>query len=282
MGELSKIQWTDNTFNPWRGCEKVSPACMNCYAAAGSLRNPKVLGEWGRGSKRVIGTDKYWKKPLSWNAQAEAEGRRIKVFCLSYGDVFEDRADLIPHRTRLFSLIEQTPYLDWLLLTKRPHIAARWALALQSAGREWPRHAWIGATVERQVEAEERLPWLTRVPAPVRFLSCEPLLGPLDLQPWLWTKQTGDSGAWTGFYDQPRGGLHWIIAGGESGPGARLTRLEWLIGLKEQARVSGVPFFMKQTGKVLGRRLGDSTPKGDDMSTWPRGLQQRAFPVVSP
>ena len=284
MGENSGISWTDNTFNPWRGCVKVSEACRFCYAESMSHRNPAVLGEWGPGSRRVMAAESYWRKPLKWDAEAEALGVRFKVFCLSLGDVFEDRDDLIAPRTRLFSLIEQTPHLDWLLLTKRPEVAFQWALVMRSAGREWPRHAWIGATVERQAEAEERIPWLLKVPAAVRFLSCEPLLDFIDLAPWLWEQQIGESGAWTGFYDddRPLGGLHWVIAGGESGASARPSKLDWFTRLWGQSAGAGIPFFLKQTGRVLGLELGDTHPKGATVSTWPHHLRVQEFPAVSP
>src|SRR5262245_49606753 len=118
--ENSKIQWTDHTFNVWRGCEKVSPGCAHCYAETMSRRNPAVLGEWGKHGTRVIASEAMWREPLKWDRQARAAGVRKRVFCASLADVFEDRPELVAPRERLFRLIEDTPNLDWQLLTKRP------------------------------------------------------------------------------------------------------------------------------------------------------------------
>ncbi|MEL6706075.1 MAG: DUF5131 family protein, partial [Bacteroidota bacterium] len=111
MAANSKIEWTHHTFNPWRGCAKVSQGCKNCYAETLSHRNPGVLGEWGPHANRVIAAEAYWRKPLAWDRQAEAAGERHRVFCASLGDVFEDRDDLLAPRLRLFDLIRQTPHL---------------------------------------------------------------------------------------------------------------------------------------------------------------------------
>lgn len=120
MAENSKIEWTNHTFNPWRGCQKVSPGCQHCYAETLSKRNPAVLGEWGPNGKRVIASEAHWRLPLKWNKAAKLAGERHRVFCASLADVFEDRPELVAPRVRLFHLISETPNLDWLLLTKRP------------------------------------------------------------------------------------------------------------------------------------------------------------------
>jgi protein gp37 len=118
MGENSKIEWTTHTFNPWWGCTKVSEACKHCYAEAWAKR----LGQrvWGPKSKRRFFTDQHWKQPLTWNRKAEGAKERPRVFCASMADVFENQTELESHRRRLWDLIEATPNLDWLLLTKRP------------------------------------------------------------------------------------------------------------------------------------------------------------------
>lgn len=257
MGENSNIEWTDHTFNPWRGCAKVSPACAHCYAETLSKRNPTVLGEWGRDARRPVASENYWRQPLKWNRQAEAEGRRLRVFCASLADVFENRTDLDPHRRRLWELIAQTPHLDWLLLTKRPDTMATWA---DSFG--WPDNAWAGTTVEDQRRADERIPHLLRVPARVRFLSVEPLLGSVDLE-WVgsddapynrynaltgdcadtWTMGKGVAWDWI-----ERDQVHWVIVGGESGPGARPMHPAWVRALRDQCVAAGVPFHFKQWG----------------------------------
>jgi protein gp37 len=228
MAKNSTIEWTHHTFNPWWGCHRVSPACDNCYAESWAHRLGQDL--WGAREARRFFGDSHWREPLRWNAEAAAENRRARVFCASMADIFEWRADLNPERARLWELIEQTPNLDWLLLTKRPqHI-----LRMTPWQEEWPDNVWVGATVENQRFADLRLPLLLRVPARVRFLSCEPLLGPLKLQSWF-----------------NRSGYHsidWIIAGGESGAHSRPMHPDWALGLLEQCQRAQVPFHFKQWG----------------------------------
>jgi len=120
MGQDSKIEWTHHTFNPWRGCTKVSPGCTNCYAETLSHRNPKVLGVWGDKGTRVVASDSMWREPIKWDREAREAGERRRVFCASLADVFEDREELDEPRFRLLRLIASTTNLDWLLLTKRP------------------------------------------------------------------------------------------------------------------------------------------------------------------
>lgn len=224
MGKNSKIEWTHHTFNPWWGCAKVSAACKHCYAEAWAKRvGAKV---WGRSAPRRFFSDEHWRQPLAWNREARAAGASRRVFCASMADVFEARAELDPWREKLWKVIEATPSLDWLLLTKRPERAARCAPWRD----RWPTNVWLGTTVESQRWAERRIPTLAECGAPVRFLSCEPLLSPLDLRPWL--------GA----------GIHWVIAGGESGPGARPTHPRWFRDLRDQCVAARVPFHFKQWG----------------------------------
>ena len=230
MGKDSSIEWTHHTFNPWWGCSKVSPGCTNCYAEAWAKRVGEKI--WGTGESRRFFTEKHWAEPLKWNKEAVAQKKRKRVFCASMADVFEFRADLNPWREKLWALIEQTPWLDWLLLTKRPQnimSKAPWT-------NDWPDNVWIGTTVEDQTRADERLPILLKIPAKRRFLSCEPLLGSVDLS------------AWT--IKRPRN-LHpidWVIAGGESGAGARAMLPSWARQLRDQCPLSGVPFQFKQWG----------------------------------
>lgn len=224
MAKFSKIEWTHHTFNPWWGCTKVSQACKHCYAETWARRVGQDL--WGAKRDRRFFSDKHWSEPLKWNDEAEEQGERRRVFCASMADVFESRADLNPWRERLWLLIERTPWLDWLLLTKRIHRVkyhAPW-------GDNWPNNIWLGATVEMQKWAEKRIPELLSYPAFVRFLSCEPLLGPLDLSPWL------------------HQGVHWVIAGGESGPSARPMHPKWAERLRDQCVEAGTPFHFKQWG----------------------------------
>lgn len=228
MGRNSSIEWTHHTFNPWWGCKKVSPACKNCYAEAWAKRTGQKV--WGAGADRRFFGEAHWREPLKWNDEAGSNGTRKRVFCASMADVFERRAILNPVRSQLWHLIEQTPNLDWLLLTKRPQNI----LYMTPWGTDWPQNIWVGTSVENQTLAETRLPHLLAVPASVRFLSCEPLLGPLDLRQW---------------FDRPGyNPIDWVIAGGESGGQSRPMHPDWVAGLLRQCQRSHVPFHFKQWG----------------------------------
>lgn len=229
MAKNSKIEWTHHTFNPWWGCARVSPACKHCYAEAWAHRLGMDL--WSKDAPRRMLSDAYWRQPAAWNREARSAGRRARVFCASMADVFEDREDLTRTRERLWALIESTPNLDWLLLTKRPqHIAA-----LAPWRSEWPHNVWLGTTVETQRWAERRVPVLLQHAAIVRFLSCEPLLGPIDLTQWLEPNATGRR-------------VNWVIAGGESGHRARVMNPQWARALRDQCIGHTVPFLFKQWG----------------------------------
>lgn len=230
MGKDSRIEWTHHTFNPWWGCVKVSAACDHCYAETWAKR----LGEnvWGPSADRRFFGDAHWNEPLKWNREAATERTRRRVFCSSMADVFENRPDLVAHRLRLFKLIEATPHLDWLLLTKRIHLVKKQL----PKGYELPGNVWLGATVENQAEADKRIKYLLAHKSPsVRFLSCEPLLGPIDLQKYLVLGAVGTR-------------VDWVIAGGESGAGSRPMEPQWPSNLQKQCAAAGVPFHFKQWG----------------------------------
>ncbi len=225
MGKNSHIEWTHHTFNPWWGCAKVSPACTHCYAE--NLANRFGGAIWGvKGQRRFFGVA-HWNEPIKWNEEAQDAKTRFRVFCASMSDVFEDRRDLDAARAKLWTLIEKTKYLDWLLLTKRPESVQK----LVPWGKQWPNNVWLGTSVENQEWADKRLPQLLALPAKIRFLSCEPLLGALELG--CYTKQKG---------------IHWIIAGGESGKGARPTHPDWVRGLRDFAAKQNIAFHFKQWG----------------------------------
>ena len=247
MGEATKIEWCDATFNAWVGCTKVSPACDHCYAEGWAKRtgHPEL---WQGDRRRTTASN--WREPIKWNKRAAAEGRRLRVFCSSLADVFDNQ---VPEEWRadLWRLIDETPSLDWLLLTKRPQNAGKMIREARRAvlgGRvadehllwPWP-NVWLGTTVENQGEADRRIPHLLAVPAKVHFLSCEPLLGPLDLARWLGRTAAGR------FHAEPI--IDWIITGGESGPGARPAHPDWFRSLRDQCAAAGVPFFFKQWGE---------------------------------
>jgi protein gp37 len=260
MGVATKIQWTHHTFNPWRGCTKVSPGCANCYAEKLGARNRAVLGEWGPAGRRAIAAESYWRQPTAWDRAAAADGVRRRVFCASLADVFEDNGQVVDARARLFDAIDRTPNLIWLLLTKRPeNVGACWP-----AGKRRP-NVWLGASVEDRERERVRVPELLRCRglAPVLFLSVEPLLGPIEF-PAL-------------------DGIDWLIVGGESGPGARPCDVAWIRSIIGQASRAGVAPFVKQLGANVvedGRPLSPALAdrKGGDPDEWPDGLSMREFP----
>jgi protein gp37 len=245
--ENSKIEWTHHTFNPWWGCTKVSAGCKHCYAE--TLSNRWKRAEWGAAGERKRTSDGYWRTPLLWNQKAAAAGRRERVFCASMAEVFEDKAnqqeDLDNWRRGLFDLILRTPHLDWLLLTKRPQLV-NWTIERVtgfSDSEMWfhaAQNVWIGTSVENQEQADIRIPELLKIPAHVRFLSMEPLLERVYLDPEYF--MTG----WTG---KALSGIDWVIAGGESGAKARPMHLSWVRPIRDQCAGAGVPFFFKQWGE---------------------------------
>lgn len=237
MGETN-IEWARYTFNPWRGCTKVSPGCDHCYAETMSHRNPKVLGVWGDDGVRAIGAEAYWKNPLKWAAEARALGKRERVFCGSLMDVGEDRPELVAPRARLCGLVDQTAdALVWMLLTKRIENILRLFPVdiLQLVG--------LGVTTEDQPRADVRIPQLLRTPAEWRFISAEPLLGNIDLERGgfaLHRPITSPTGThWPG--------LDLVIAGGET-DSDRPMHPDWARALRDQCVADGVAFFFKQHG----------------------------------
>lgn len=281
MGEKTGIQWTDHTFNPWWGCEKVSPACKHCYAETFSTRLGLPL--WGGAdTARRMASEKTWSEPVRWNRAAEKTGERKRVFCASMADVFEDRADLAAPRARLFRLVAETPWLDWLLLTKRPEHAYRlWHLAALHAwdggGPDvpaWGPNVWLGTTVEDQQQADKRIPHLLAIPAAVRFLSVEPMLGAMDMQVIL--SSLGSR--------YPRSEIDWIIVGGESGPRARHFDLDAARRVVADCKSAGVAVFVKQMGERWARETGThgQDAHGGTPELWPEDLRVREMPTVRP
>jgi protein gp37 len=280
MSETS-IQWTATrgpdgrmhpgfTFNGWIGCSRVSAECDNCYADAGSKRLAAQhhLTLWDEGSSRYFTGADYWKKPAAWNRKAEKLGVRLKVFCASFSDVFEDRPDLVASRARLGGIIADTPWLDWLLLTKRPQNIMRLAEESHIVD-SLTRNVWLGTTVGLQSSVQRAVD-LVRGPGAVqKFLSMEPLLGDVNLDPavcpdcWGLDGTVGDDGATlfcpecgtemggNAILDPLNGGVSWLIVGGESGPKARPLRLPHMREAMRQARAQGVAVFVKQMGRWI-------------------------------
>lgn len=242
MGKGSKIEWCSHTFNVVWGCQKVSDACQFCYAETMAKRyGHQVWGPPSTTPRRTL-SEAYWRQPLKWNAAAANAGERARVFCSSMADVFEDHPTVDQERQKLWPLIVATPCLDWLLLTKRPENIMSMVPVGWLDG--FPRNVWAGTTVESQEYADKRIPELLRVPAAVRFLSCEPLLGPVDLA-------EGGHGPMfvTDLQNGKRTGIHWVITGGESGPHARPGHPDWYRSLRDQCQAAGVAFHFKQWGE---------------------------------
>ncbi len=281
----SKIAWTDHTFNPWWGCEKVSPACTNCYAEAFSKRVGQPV--WGKSAPRRFFKDKHWLEPHRWDIEAKRAGERQRVFCASMADVFEARKDLDSQRDRLWALIEDTTGLDWLLLTKRPENIPG---MIPPAWMRSPRpNVWFGTTVENQEWADRRIPALMQVPAAIRFLSIEPLLGPIDLsrhfraalvefedRPFVDEKGIGYPGRCV----EAAPLIHWAIVGGESGGRARPFEVNAARILRDECRRSKVSFFMKQLGAMPTLPYSLNDRMGGDPSEWPVDLHVREFPIL--
>lgn len=323
-----------------------------------SKRNPGTLGIWGPNGSRVVASEATWKEPLKWDRQAREAGERRRVFCASMADVFEDwqgpmvRSDgreiyvrpdgsriaepvdfiegqgcrslsMADVRERLFDLIDATPNLDWLLLTKRPEnirpMLRRIADGCEgwSASEAWkrlkfvvswlngnpPANVWLGVSCENQATADKRIPILLSIPAAVRFVSFEPLLGPIDgygliskrCPHCLDATQCPETGAYdcpqcdsTGLSGEPA--IDWAIVGGESGPNARPCDLAWLRSIRDQCKTAGVPVFVKQLGSrpahqphptVALRKYHLRHPKGEDPSEWPEDLRVQEFPVTT-
>lgn len=274
MAENTLIEWATHTFNPWWGCMKVSPACDHCYAERDAKRFAAGRVLWGVSSERRVFGDKHWAGPINWNDAAEASAKkraayglpeeRPRVFCASMGD-WLDLDGPIAEFVRLLDTIRRTPYLDWLLLTKRiGNFFKRLQDALTSTVtmavdlvkwiRAWldgqpPANVWLGATVVNQEEADRDIPKLMRVPAHVRFLSIEPMTEAVDLSPWLDIYQFDEGAPWSRRNVGVVSELDWVIAGGESGPEARPSHPDWFRSLRDQCAAAGVPFLFKQWGE---------------------------------
>jgi len=238
MGFNSGIHWTDDTFNPWWGCTNVSPACDNCYAETFAHRMQMNL--WGKDAPRRFFGDKHWNEPLKWNRLAERNGIRRRCFTGSMCDIMERLPILDEPRQRLYRLIEQTDWLDWLLLSKRPQ---EYIKLLPASWLKRPRHnAWLMTTVENS-DYLWRIKALMEAPAVIYGISLEPLMNEVTLP-----KEFLDLG-----------GRGWVIVGGESGcanAAIRRTEVVWVRKLRDACVEAGVPFHFKQWGEY-GPHNGD-------------------------
>lgn len=279
MGKTTGIGWTDHTFNIVWGCTKVSTECEHCWAEEWAAR--QGYG-WGPGAPRRVFGENHWQQPLAWNRAAEKGGVRRRVFCSSMADVFEDHPVVAREREKLWPLIKATPWLDWLLLTKRPENADAmmprdgWATPEQP-WRTWPRNAWLGFTGGTQKTFDERWTETENVGRsrhiPILFCSMEPMLEWISIELALYAGG-GD--------DEPESRiLDWLIVGGESGREARPFDLNWLGDIIRQVDDLNFPIFVKQLGArptLLGRSLELEHPKGEDPAEWPCVYRRQELP----
>lgn len=325
MSDTTTIEWATASWSPWEGCTKISEGCANCYAAT---RNHRFgMDNWGKGKPRRRTSAAYWKKPLAWNrlgkvcvqcgtpagtdckcGQLGAIGKttRPRIFP-SLCDWLDDEVP-IKWLADFLRLIHDTPNLDWLLLTKRPENFVQrldkvWS-TLPATDRvhdliepwllrgQFPANVWPGTSVENQRCADERIPQLLRIPAKLRFLSVEPMLEAVSFRPKCDTLAeklhalTSGHACRSAMLD----GIHWVIVGGESGPGARPCNVEWVRGIVRQCQDAGVPCFVKQLGSkpyqspehdgAAGFEWQLAHPKGGNPAEWPLALQVRQFPTL--
>lgn len=236
MGQDTKIEWAKHSFNFWIGCQAVGPECQFCYAEAQNKFRGWVDG-WGPHGERRVTSASTWKNPPRWDRAAAKAGEVHSVFCNSLADFFDNKAPA-EARAYAFKVMEETPNLLWLILTKRPQNIIRMVEADGIPGpfgkRRLPRNAALGTSAGNQQQAHLMIPHILRAKAALDpafvFVSSEPLLGPIDYSRWI-------------------AHLDWIIAGGESGAKARLMDEGWARSARDQCAAVGVPFFMKQMTK---------------------------------
>jgi protein gp37 len=328
MGEHTKISWCDSTVNFWSGCTRHGAGCEHCYAEALARRLP-TIGRFGQWKPRKLHesafrlarslnrrpwicdtcADAHTVKP--WACCGTSEFHRRRVFSLSLGDWLDDE---VPDewRAQMFNTVIDCSDVDWLLVTKR---SRSWRLMLSrllpclETGSEdnyftkiwltsWldgrpPKNVWVIQSISNQEDADREMPHLLRIPAAVRGLSIEPLLGPVDLSCWLgWKGEHEAKGLAQPLADSLRSlgdvpGADWVIVGGESGPAARPCDQEWIRGIVHQCRAAGVACFVKQMGANSCQSECDGVtrprpmrdPKGADPAEWPADLRVREFPV---
>jgi len=274
VSDGSKIEWTDATWNPVTGCTKVSAGCDHCYAETFAERWRGTPGHHFENGFDVTLRPERLMQPLRWKKPRQ-------VFVNSMSDLFHEAIpdDFV---AKMFAVMASAQRHTFQVLTKRhgrmrsllsspafQDAVTKETTALLRTGQpdfraigEWPLpNVWLGVSAENQKWADIRIPALLDTPAAVRFVSAEPLLGLLNLTPWL-----------------PR--LSWIIAGGESGSGARPMDENWARAIVWHCHAMGIPVFVKQLGSVLGRSLG-AGPKGGDWDAWPEDLRVREFPATA-
>ncbi len=280
---MTGIQWTNEVWNPTTGCDRVSAGCDNCYA----LKMAKRLKGMGQAKYQTDGDPRTsgpgfglavhpdsLETPLHWR-------NPLMIFVNSMSDLFHPKVPTA-FIGAVFDVMAQTPQHTYQILTKR---APRMRSLSRGAtfGERWPLpNVWLGVSAEDQGEADRRIPLLLDTRAAVRFVSAEPLLGPVGLRPGEWIPPTG-GGPRVNLatpWETPGPSLDWVIVGGESGPGARRMTEGWARFLVEQCQDTGTAVFVKQLGSVLGRKLGAGS-KGGDWERWPADLMVREFPAAA-
>lgn len=298
------IAWTDQSWNPIRGCSRVSAGCAHCYAERTAARfagqgqpyhGLAVLDERGpRWTGEVRLVPEHLDDPLLWR-------RPRRIFVNSMSDLFHESLDG-PTTARIFAVMARATRHTFQCLTKRadrmreivsdPAFANEvHKLVLQSdlddkrvIEERWPLpNVWLGVSVEHQEAADERIPHLLATPAAVRWLSVEPMLGPVDLGVSVWpqcqapTQEAHDRDCHGGLACDERS-VDWVVIGGESGAGARAMRSEWAQAVVDQCRVAMIPVFMKQMGSVYAKDFGMNDRAGKTLSEFPVALQVREYP----
>jgi len=255
MAGETLIAWCDHTFNAWMGCTKVSAGCDHCYAET-MTRNRMGISVWGKDAARQVTSTANWKKLIAWNRKAAEAGERRRVFCGSLMDWAEAHPTAEATRPKLWQAISETPWLDWLLLTKR---TGRITRCLPDDWGEGYPNVWLGTSIE-DMRVAFRADHLRAIPAHIRFVSYEPALGPLD--------------------DLDLTGIHWLIYGGESGPGYRAEGTEhdhqaWARAMRYRCNRAGTTFFFKQS--AAPRTETGTELDGETVRAYPRGREPLGF-----
>lgn len=277
----TKIEWAEETWNPIVGCNPISPGCKNCYAERMAYRLSHALGKIGTdvsdawvGYSTVIGDNKKWNgktdfvhsaldKPLHWK-------KPRTIFICSMGDLFHESV-LFEWIDDVFGVMTTNPQHTYLILTKRPERMYDYIEYMNQniadagfEGYDPPSFIWLGVTAENQEQADKRIPILLSIPAAKRFVSIEPMLGPVDLRELRLPKSNFVYDSILGrkhsnyyqsdWYSESSNKLDWIITGSESGPGRRPMNQDWVRSLRDQCITADVPFLLKQmpiNGKLV-------------------------------
>jgi protein gp37 len=244
----TKIEWADKVWNPITGCSKISEGCQNCYAERMANRLKGRYGYPEDNPFEVTVHEDRLEEPLKWKKPS-------RVFVCSMGDLFHEDIDPSVIQDALWCM-EKVPQHTFLILTKRPDTMRKY-LRVFYHQKKIPGNIWFGVTVENQQRADERIPILLQIPAAVRFVSVEPMLGFVDLERYLGRKAVSE-------------GIDWVICGGETGPGARPAQQKAIVDLYKQAKAANIPFFFKKWGSSTSLSTVASFPMVEKCREFPR------------